>query len=208
MSMDRDDLRYLFAKARAANLVGIPSTQELIKLEEHFLKILPEGWDRETLGSAFYAHCRTARGKFFFHPHELVQALQAESAPGTGGNWGKPSAEGCEICVQHGKGDGWLPVVCPSPSTKPSFNYAGTPRIVEGVMRCFCRPDRDGAESTVAIWLEGWHEHMEWHRNAIDCVPFQKERDHQWRLFDAQRALADRIFGIQNTHTSDRFCDV
>ena len=195
MSIDRDDLRHLFAKARAANLVGIPPAMELIKLEEHFLKVLPEGWDRETLGSAFYAHCKTARGKFWFHPHELVDALTSESLHGRGGNWdGVAVNQGCELCQKFGSGEGLLWVAKAEPSKRPHSGGLAAPRIVSGVLRCYCNPYK-GEETNAREWLEGWWEHQKWHRDGITAITNERVRDGEWAVYDQQRQLADTLMG-------------
>lgn len=186
MTLDRDDIRALYAKMRVANLVGIPSNQELGKLEDHYLKVLPDGWTRDTLFNAFYEHCAdSARGKFFCHPNELIKAHEGANAHKRGGT-SSPSSK-CSLCEHFGNGRGLLYVAMASPARKPAHHATTIPRVVEGVLPCGC----SGGDPRA--WILGWDEVRDWHRYAVNAIEYGPERNHQHRLFDRQRALCDRL---------------
>ena len=193
MSLVRDDIRGLYAKMRVASLVGIPSNQELMKLEDHFLAVLPEGWDKDVLHNAFYEHCKSARGKFFPHPNELLQAHEANHGWKRGGGDNARKDSGCDLCDRFGNGNGYLPVTKAEPAMRPSYHAKTSPRMVTGVLRCFCRPGPQGEPSNAPEWLGSWLRNTDWHREAVNAIKDDRSRNNMHFMFDEQRALAARV---------------
>ena len=209
MSLNRDDVRFLFAKMRAAKVQGVPNTMEQPAMVDDWVNTMPDYWTRDMLVEAFYSYRRVGRvnGRFWPAPGDFIHARAADNVNPHLKQVDK-DREGCDICKAHGDPkSGWVTVYRPNPPRETrardphgmDMGHWAPASIVSGVIRCPCWKAPEN-EKHIKIgfdlrgWLEGWRHNMEWHEWAIEHSNKATKQLDELR-FQRQQVLAAQVLG-------------